>query len=310
MQATAPLADPAARKGVVRPSCGLEDPPEEDPPAGGSAFLPRKPKPGSPGGMGTWKGSGNEENPPETPGREGCVTVYGYRYFDPQLGRWLSRDPIGERGGINLYEFAYNNPYRWIDILGREPLPTLGIEIQMDNTVPRESNMRRDIFLNSHLDTLKKHIKCCCQKWPETCVELDITSSLGDHRAPANNNYPRNNDALPRLTNNGKVPIIVTNARIGGLDSEILGIANTNLGAIIRLSSPGYVLAHELGHSAGFEGNAGPDDPTHDRAIDGDSGENDSLMAPEGGQITPIDWCKKIHELATNLTKKANKAND
>jgi RHS repeat-associated protein len=103
---------------VVRPSCGLEDPPEEDPPAGGSALLPRKPKPGPPGGMGPWKGFGNEGKTPETPGRERCVTVYGYRWYDPVTGRWPSRDPIGEMGGINLYGFVGNNGLSKIDKFG------------------------------------------------------------------------------------------------------------------------------------------------------------------------------------------------
>jgi hypothetical protein len=42
------------------------------------------------------------------------------------LGRtyWLSRDPIEEEGGVNLYGFVYNAPYDWIDVLGREPMMT------------------------------------------------------------------------------------------------------------------------------------------------------------------------------------------
>jgi RHS repeat-associated protein len=47
---------------------------------------------------------------------------YGYRYYDPKTGRWLSRDPIGERGGLNLYGFTYNTPTDSIDVLGREPV--------------------------------------------------------------------------------------------------------------------------------------------------------------------------------------------
>jgi RHS repeat-associated protein len=120
MQATSQFSDPAACKGKVRPSCGPEDPPEEDPPAGGSALLPRKPKTGPQGGMGPWKGGGNEENPPEMLGREGCVTVYGYRYYDPVTGRWPSRDPIEEDGGINLYGFVGNNPISRHDRLGQD----------------------------------------------------------------------------------------------------------------------------------------------------------------------------------------------
>ena len=46
------------------------------------------------------------------------VRVYGYRDYDPVTGRWPSRDPIEERGGLNLYEFVGNDGVgRW-DKLG------------------------------------------------------------------------------------------------------------------------------------------------------------------------------------------------
>ena len=35
----------------------------------------------------------------------------------------MSRDPIGEEGGLNLYGFVYNSPVQWIDRLGLDPLP-------------------------------------------------------------------------------------------------------------------------------------------------------------------------------------------
>ena len=40
-------------------------------------------------------------------------------FFNPLPGRWLSRDPIGERGGKNLYNFAANDPLNYIDTDGR-----------------------------------------------------------------------------------------------------------------------------------------------------------------------------------------------
>ena len=43
---------------------------------------------------------------------------YEYRVYSPRLGRWLSRDPIGEAGGRNLYGFAGNDPVNSQDVLG------------------------------------------------------------------------------------------------------------------------------------------------------------------------------------------------
>jgi RHS repeat-associated protein len=46
------------------------------------------------------------------------VTYYGFRYYDPVTGRWPSRDPIEERGGLNLYAMVGNNPVNAWDYLG------------------------------------------------------------------------------------------------------------------------------------------------------------------------------------------------
>jgi RHS repeat-associated protein len=41
-----------------------------------------------------------------------------YRAYDPNQGRWLSRDPIGFAGGINVYSYVHNNPIGRRDRLG------------------------------------------------------------------------------------------------------------------------------------------------------------------------------------------------
>ena len=43
---------------------------------------------------------------------------YGYRFYSPSLRRWISRDPIGEEDGVNLYAFVKNNPINAADLLG------------------------------------------------------------------------------------------------------------------------------------------------------------------------------------------------
>ena len=50
--------------------------------------------------------------------REVGLVVYQYRYLDPIHGRWLTRDPIEEQGGENLYGFCKNSPVFLLDKLG------------------------------------------------------------------------------------------------------------------------------------------------------------------------------------------------
>ena len=37
-----------------------------------------------------------------------------HRYYDPQVGRFISKDPISYAGGLNLYAYA-PNPTGWVD---------------------------------------------------------------------------------------------------------------------------------------------------------------------------------------------------
>ncbi|QXP85201.1 RHS repeat-associated core domain-containing protein [Methylococcus sp. Mc7] len=46
-----------------------------------------------------------------------------YRAYDPRTGRWLSRDPIGEAGGVNLYAYVGNNPVTLADPDGLLAVP-------------------------------------------------------------------------------------------------------------------------------------------------------------------------------------------
>jgi RHS repeat-associated protein len=49
---------------------------------------------------------------------ESGLSYYGHRYYSADLGRWLSRDPIAESGGVNLYAMVGNDAVNQIDVLG------------------------------------------------------------------------------------------------------------------------------------------------------------------------------------------------
>jgi len=44
-----------------------------------------------------------------------------FRAYNPAEGRWLSRDPISESGGLNLYAYVFDAPVNAIDFLGLQP---------------------------------------------------------------------------------------------------------------------------------------------------------------------------------------------
>ena len=45
---------------------------------------------------------------------------YGARYYDPYIGRFTQRDPAGD--GVNWYAYTYNNPLKYTDPNGQEPV--------------------------------------------------------------------------------------------------------------------------------------------------------------------------------------------
>ena len=50
---------------------------------------------------------------------ETSLIYYNYRYYNPANAKWLSRDPIEEKGGLNIYGFVGNKPINNTDSLGK-----------------------------------------------------------------------------------------------------------------------------------------------------------------------------------------------
>ncbi|HEY9865125.1 MAG TPA: RHS repeat-associated core domain-containing protein, partial [Candidatus Obscuribacterales bacterium] len=94
------------------------EPPEDDPPAGNTP-KPPAPSPRPPSNENSRNLLILKEKQKYDPAEfSQCVAYYGYRYYDPATGRWPSRDPIEEQGGINLYGFVGNDGISFSDLLG------------------------------------------------------------------------------------------------------------------------------------------------------------------------------------------------
>ena len=70
--------------------------------------------------------------------RELGLVYYNYRHLNPLDGRWISRDPIAEQGGLNLFTFVSNSIGIIIDFLG---------EAQINLPTPDEP-----IFIHPYVD--------------------------------------------------------------------------------------------------------------------------------------------------------------
>jgi len=96
-----------------------------------------------------------------TPAGNGSTSapVYlGYRFYNPSTGRWLSRDPLKERGGKNLYAFVANLPLGNVDALGQVPC---GAFMQMNCRQPCE-DFKRLRYADMEPGDVPNGLVICC----------------------------------------------------------------------------------------------------------------------------------------------------
>ena len=84
------------------------------------------------------------------------LVYYNYRYYSPELGRWLSRDPIGEKGGLNLYGMVGNDGINGWDLWGLDlfflfeeeiiPEPILEPDVIPDDIIIPDEPITTDII--------------------------------------------------------------------------------------------------------------------------------------------------------------------
>jgi RHS repeat-associated protein len=122
------------------------------------------------------------------------MLYYGYRSFNPQTGRWLSRDPLEENSReLNLYRFVRNEPLGNYDLLGRNlGIPTCGYGcipppgIGLPPTGPGNKNLdgmlkEGDLDkIEAQTEEMVKSHRCCCPdpKSKSGMMTITITGSV------------------------------------------------------------------------------------------------------------------------------------
>ncbi|QEZ93479.1 cytotoxic necrotizing factor Rho-activating domain-containing protein [Proteus sp. CD3] len=79
---------------------------------------------------------------------------YGYRYYQPWIGRWLSADPAGTVDGLNLYRMVRNNSVTLRDPDGRMPSSSFSLFFSSDDTKLQKGSItplrNRGLFVGSN----------------------------------------------------------------------------------------------------------------------------------------------------------------
>ena len=104
---------------------------------------------------------------------------YGYRFYSPVLRRWINRDPIEEKGGLNLYGFCVNDGVNWFDALGTHRMLTgalifkRGVNLDLEGYAYARKIIR-------YLDNLNQKKDSNGRKYFKTQIKDLVTTPIAD----------------------------------------------------------------------------------------------------------------------------------
>jgi len=121
---------------------------------------------------------------------------YGYRYYSPRFGRWIKRDPIGVKGGINIFAFVENNVVNRADYNGLNsvsPCDCYGLMVFSTNPnylrgkdiIGQKIYTERHIAITTKIGGLGYKVffsgagNKCCKKHKNRRSKVDLSFEIG-----------------------------------------------------------------------------------------------------------------------------------
>ncbi|MCB1113256.1 MAG: RHS repeat-associated core domain-containing protein [Chlamydiia bacterium] len=72
------------------------------------------------------------------------LILFGYRFYDPALGRFITADPTGFDAGPNLWAYCNNNPLTFTDLFGLSAIAYLNSELESSHHEDRSSSSQNN----------------------------------------------------------------------------------------------------------------------------------------------------------------------
>ncbi|MFT2789727.1 RHS repeat-associated core domain-containing protein [Serratia sp. T13T92] len=107
-----------------------------------------------------------------------------YRYYAPEVGRFITPDPIGLAGGLNLYQYA-PNPLSWLDPLGLNTT----IVRYMSEAEARAVSEAKGLVLNNNSSRKAIWVNSEKAEFNPTRGKYRVTLELGDKSAALLNDH-------------------------------------------------------------------------------------------------------------------------
>jgi RHS repeat-associated protein len=250
---------------------------------------------------------------------ESDLLYYGYRYYKPSAGTWLSRDQVNERSFAHFhrklskrvnqlqsgdYCCASDDLVDMFDLLGCLKVITLKVAGDTSGILLDTFNLAG---LEGQIQTLKDVLHKCKSCDPD--IQVIYTYDWTLYKGPDDSQWDMDwagdlpdvklaMDNWKKIHAKGGIPLLLTGFSIVYPDNKnIAGATSKGKGMLINAGQRSFyfrttILAHELGHYAGYDG-GDLDNKAH-------SSNKDNIMyMPWDRGTTPDDvYCQKVLSLA------------